>query len=119
MDGRTEQGGKYRYGFQNQEIDNEIKGEGNSVNYKYRMHDPRVGRFFAVDPLYREYSFNSPYTFSLNRVIACIELEGAEAAKPKTGANNLIKAIQGYKDSDPTTSTTQAKKDPNSSVDMV
>jgi RHS repeat-associated protein len=41
----------YRYGFQGQEKDDEIKGEGNSVNYKFRMHDPRLGRFFAVDPL--------------------------------------------------------------------
>ncbi len=25
----------YRYGFQGQEKDDEVKGEGNSVNYKY------------------------------------------------------------------------------------
>ncbi len=68
----------YRYGFQGQELDNEIKGEGNSVNYKYRMHDPRVGRFFAVDPLFRDYPHNSPYAFSENRVIDGIELEGLE-----------------------------------------
>jgi hypothetical protein len=42
--------GGYRYSFQNQEKDDEIKGSGNSINYSYRMHDPRVGRFFAVDP---------------------------------------------------------------------
>jgi len=45
----------YRYGFQGQEKDDEIKGEGNSINYKFRMHDPRVGRFFAVDPLMYEF----------------------------------------------------------------
>src|SRR5690606_20607467 len=27
----------------------------NSVNYTYRMHDPRLGRFFAVDPLADKY----------------------------------------------------------------
>lgn len=68
----------YRYGFQGQEKDDEIKGEGNSINYKYRMHDPRIGRFFAVDPLAKEYHWNSPYAFSENRVIDGIELEGAE-----------------------------------------
>src|SRR5690554_3989976 len=68
----------YRYGFQGQEMDNELKGEGNSVNYRYRMHDPRVGRFFAVDPLFRNYSYNSPYAFSENRVIDGVELEGLE-----------------------------------------
>lgn len=70
---------KYRYGFQGQEKDDEIKEEGNSVNYKYRMHDPRLGRFFAVDPLAPEYPHNSPYAFSENRVLDAIELEGLEA----------------------------------------
>ncbi len=78
LDGRTESGTDYRYGFQNQEMDDEIKGEGNSVNYKYRMHDPRVGRFFAVDPLAPKYPHNSPYAFSENVVINAIELEGLE-----------------------------------------
>ena len=68
----------YRYGFQGQEMDNEIKGEGNSLNYTFRMHDPRVGRFFAVDPLEKSYPWNSPYAFSENRVIDAIELEGLE-----------------------------------------
>ena len=68
----------YRYGFQGQEQDDEIKGEGNSVNYKFRMHDPRIGRFFAVDPLTSKYPHNSPYAFSENVVIDHVELEGLE-----------------------------------------
>ncbi len=75
---RHESSSNYRYGFQGQEMDNEIKGEGNSINYTFRMHDPRVGRFFAVDPLFREYPWNSPYAFSENVVINAIELEGLE-----------------------------------------
>ncbi len=70
----------YRYGFQGQEKDDEIKGEGNSLNYRYRMHDPRVGRFFAVDPLFKQYEYNSTYAFSENRVIDGIDLEGLEFA---------------------------------------
>jgi len=42
------------------------------------MHDPRVGRFFAPDPLFRKYPFYSPYAFSGNRVIDATELEGLE-----------------------------------------
>ena len=72
----------YRYGFQGQEKDDEVKGEGNSLNYKFRMHDPRVGRFFAVDPLERSYPFYSPYQFSGNRVIDMVELEGLETGTP-------------------------------------
>ncbi|MCV9932948.1 thrombospondin type 3 repeat-containing protein [Flavobacterium sp. LS1R47] len=69
---------EYRYSFQGQEKDDEIKGEGNSINFKYRMHDPRIGRFFAVDPLSHEYPWNSSYAFSENRVIDAVELEGGE-----------------------------------------
>ncbi|MEX0596650.1 MAG: hypothetical protein WD512_09125, partial [Candidatus Paceibacterota bacterium] len=68
----------YRYGFQGQEKDDEVKGEGNSLNYTFRMHDARVGRFFAVDPLYKDYPWNSSYAFSENRVTDGIELEGLE-----------------------------------------
>jgi len=78
LPGRHANTSDYRYGFQGQELDNEIKGEGNSINYKYRMHDPRVGRFFAVDPLATRYPWNSPYAFSENRVLDGIDLEGAE-----------------------------------------
>lgn len=76
--GRSFSSDSYRYGFQGQENDDEIKGEGNSVNYKYRMHDPRLGRFFSVDPLASKYPHNSPYAFSENRVIDGVELEGRE-----------------------------------------
>ena len=79
MPGRNEQANdQYLYGFQGQLLDDEIKGKGNSVNYKYRMHDPRVGRFFAVDPLAFSYPYNSPYAFSENVVINAVELEGLE-----------------------------------------
>ena len=42
------------------------------------MHDPRVGRFFAVDPLSPQYPHYTPYSFSGNKLIAFRELEGLE-----------------------------------------
>ena len=42
------------------------------------MHDPRVGRFFATDPLEKKYPWYTPYSFSGNKVIAFVELEGME-----------------------------------------
>ena len=74
-------GNGYRYGFQGQERDDELKELGNSVNYKYRMHDPRLGRFFAVDPLSGKYPHYTPYSFSGNKVIHRVGLEGLEDAK--------------------------------------
>lgn len=57
------------------------------MNYTYRMHDPRIGRFFAIDPLAPDYPWNSPYAFSENVVIDHIELEGLEKAKPDGSAD--------------------------------
>jgi RHS repeat-associated protein len=98
LDERTSENEGYRYGFQGQERDDEVKGDGNSVNYKYRMHDPRVGRFFAVDPLSNEFPWNSSYAFSENTVIHLIELEGLETSAPKhvymhDGLKTTIQAI--------------------------
>jgi RHS repeat-associated protein len=76
LEGRTFSSQEYRYGFQAQEQDDEL-WEG-AVNYKYRVEDPRLGRFFSVDPLYRKYSWNSNYAFSENRLIDGVELEGCE-----------------------------------------
>ena len=42
------------------------------------MHDPRIGRFFATDPLEKTYPWYTPYQFSGNKVIQYVELEGLE-----------------------------------------
>jgi hypothetical protein len=68
----------------------EVKGEGNSVNYSHRMHDPRLGRFFAVDPLAPKFPHNSPYAFSENVVISHVELEGLEKALAELGAASNV-----------------------------
>jgi hypothetical protein len=51
---------------------------GGAVAFKYRIHDPRIGRFLSIDPLAPDYPHNSPYAFSENDVIASVELEGLE-----------------------------------------
>ncbi|WP_375605468.1 RHS repeat-associated core domain-containing protein [Flavobacterium davisii] len=81
----------YRYGFQGQEKDDELKGEGNSLNYTFRMHDPRVGRFFAIDPLTHKYPYYSPYQFSGNRVVDMIEMEGLEPTNTKVNTSSQPK----------------------------
>jgi RHS repeat-associated protein len=70
----------YRYGFNAQEKDDEIRGNGNSIEFKFRGHDPRLGRFFVVDPLASDYHWNSPYAFAENKPIETIDLEGAESS---------------------------------------
>ncbi len=51
----------------------------NWIQFKWRNHDPSIGRFFNVDPLASEYFYNSPYAFSENKLISYRELEGLEA----------------------------------------
>ena len=68
----------YRYGFNGKEVDNEMFGVGNELDYGMRVYDPRVGRFLSVDPLTKSYPWYTPYQFAGNRPINSIDLDGAE-----------------------------------------
>lgn len=46
--------------------------------FKWRNHQPDIGRFFGIDPLSEKYYHNSPYAFSENHVTTHVELEGLE-----------------------------------------
>jgi RHS repeat-associated protein len=78
-------GSDYRYGFNGKEKDNELKGEGNSIDYGFRMYDPRIGRFFSVDPLFKDYPELTPFQFSSNTPIWAIDLDGLEAYFSNSG----------------------------------
>lgn len=47
-------------------------------SFKWRNHQPDIGRFFNIDPLAEKYVYNSPYAFSENAVTRHRELEGLE-----------------------------------------
>ena len=69
----------YRFGFNGKEKDSD--GEwGNSAHYDYgfRIYDPSIARFLSVDPLARDFAWNSPYSYAENDVIRSIDLEGLE-----------------------------------------
>jgi RHS repeat-associated protein len=68
----------YRFSFNGMMKDNEIKGNGNSLAFKHRIYDSRLGKFLSVDPLFKTYPSNSSYAFAENDVIRSIDLEGAE-----------------------------------------
>jgi RHS repeat-associated protein len=59
----------YRYGFQGQENDDEIKGSGNSYTTEFRQYDPRVGRWLSLDPLMNMFPDMSPYNSFANNPI--------------------------------------------------
>lgn len=63
------------------ELENKEFSDGSGLEmyeFKYRMHDPQIGRFWQSDPLAHDYRYNSPYAFSENRVTSGVELEGLE-----------------------------------------
>ena len=102
MEGRVQQSKAYRFGFQSQESDDEIYREGKAYAFEYRMHDPRIGRFWSVDPLASKYPWNSPYVFAENQVIAFVELEGLEKATPQQ-QQNALNAITTFSNDQNTT----------------
>ena len=84
MTGRSEVAAgaeSHRYGYNGMEGDPEMKGQGNSMNYKYRAYDPRLGRFFQQDPLRAKYPELTPYQFASNSPIYMIEFEGLEGVQ--------------------------------------
>lgn len=65
--------------FQGQLFDNDLGLDW--VQFKWRNHDPQIGRFIEIDPLSEEYVHNSTYAFSENKVTTHVELEGLEAVR--------------------------------------
>jgi RHS repeat-associated protein len=61
MPGKSYVSTSYRYGFDGKEVDNEIKGAGNSYDFGARIYDPRLGRWLSTDPLAAKYPGWSPY----------------------------------------------------------
>ncbi|MEZ4800669.1 MAG: RHS repeat-associated core domain-containing protein [Flavobacteriales bacterium] len=89
LSGRGWRDESYRYGFQNQETDEELWG--GAISFKYRVEDTRLGRFFSVDPLAHKFNFYSPYHFCSNSPIATIESEGLEGYNANDGLWNSTK----------------------------
>ena len=56
----------------------EIKGAGNSYDFKFRIYDSRLGKFLSIDPLTKEYPWYTPYQFAGNKPIGAIDIEGLE-----------------------------------------
>lgn len=66
-----------RWKFQGQEHIDDLGLNWDS--FKWRNHQPDIGRFFNVDPLAEDYMYNSPYAFSENKVTSHVEIEGLES----------------------------------------
>ncbi|HMR85489.1 MAG TPA: RHS repeat-associated core domain-containing protein [Niabella sp.] len=89
--------------FQNQEFATKEFSDDSGLDmyeFKYRMHDPRIGRFWQIDPLSDDYRYNSTYAFSENRVTSGVELEGLEYVSIHHIANGGRIVQEHYKSTD-------------------
>ena len=66
----------YRYGFNGKENDNEVKGNGNSLDFGARIYDPRIGRLLSIDPLFGAFPSLSPYSFANNNPLFFLDISG-------------------------------------------
>jgi RHS repeat-associated protein len=61
------------------EKDDEVKGDGNSLDFRNRIYDPRIGKFLSVDALTNKFPELTPYQFASNTPIWAIDIDGLEA----------------------------------------
>ena len=79
MPGREYYTGRYRFGYNGKEKDDEVSGTGNQYDYGFRIYNSRLGKFLSVDPLFQSYPFFTPYQYASNMPIAAKDLDGKEA----------------------------------------
>lgn len=87
----------YKFGFNGKWNDNDVKGGyGLQQDYGMRIYDPRVAKFLSVDPLYREYPWNSTYAYAENSPILFKDLDGLERVnylKTKENGKAVLKYV--------------------------
>ncbi len=75
----------YRYFFNGKEADNEVYGEGGFQNYGFRVYDTRLGRFWGVDPLTKDYPMLTPFQFASCSPVLLIDMDGLEGIENTQG----------------------------------
>lgn len=66
----------------------------NTHEWKYRVSDPAIGRFWQIDPLAEGYYYNSTYAFQENKMGMGIELEGLELYKFPVDGSGIARAVE-------------------------
>lgn len=75
----------YRNLFNGQEAENEVYGDGGFQNYGFRMYDTRIGRFWGVDPLTKDYPMLTPFQFASCSPVLLIDMDGLEGIENTQG----------------------------------
>ena len=80
MPGRkfSQSSSSFRYGFNGKENDNEVKGEGNQIDFGSRIYDPRVVTWLSPDPKASKHPYESPYVYVSNNPLIYADPDGEE-----------------------------------------
>jgi RHS repeat-associated protein len=82
IQGRAFSSAAYRYGFNAKE--KEADGTADNYDFGARIYDGRLGRWLAVDPLFRNYTSYSVYSSVFNCPLMFIDSDGRQIVKPET-----------------------------------
>jgi len=93
LPGRNYSSSTYAFGFNGMRKDDEIHGAtGTSYDFGARLYDPRVGRWWSIDPLAGKYAFASPYCFALANPILFIDYDGRDIVITHNGESFTFSA---------------------------
>ncbi len=83
---RTVEGAFFRRGFQGQERDDEVSGEGNSYSASFWQYSSRLARRWNIDPVVKHHE--SPYSSYANNPIWFTDKNGADTSFTSTTAKD-------------------------------
>jgi RHS repeat-associated protein len=91
--GRSFNSSNYHFGLDGKLKDNETYGNGNEYDFGSRIYDPRLGRWFSVDPEQQKNSFISPYAGLENSPIFFADPDGEDAVAKIEGNTITVSAV--------------------------
>ena len=106
MPGRKVINDNYRFAYNGMELDNEIRGTGNSYTTEFSQYDPRLGRWLSLDPLmglapgwtpYRAF-FDNPIIFADPSGLYETKREARQARRGAKDAGYEVNDIYGKKE---------------------
>ncbi|MEQ8908166.1 MAG: hypothetical protein RIC95_03160 [Vicingaceae bacterium] len=86
----------YPYGFGGHERQDEVSGSGNNYTFGDYGYDPRLGRRWNIDPLAKEFPWQSPYATFNNNPINFVDPSGLAAEQGGHIPVNEVLKSYGY-----------------------
>jgi RHS repeat-associated protein len=103
---------RYRFGFNGMLRDDDVtdklstgpdEGRGNSYDFGARMYNPRVTRFFSLDPLKLKYPSMSPYIFAVDNPVVFVDEKGKDGKDVTKKASEYLGTPYEYGGKNPIT----------------